>query len=621
MKNNVEKIMENYKKELEKIEKKYEVKEVKQPKKIDTKEVDEKIKYEKEFIAKLEFEGEASNKDMIEKAKARLELAETDKKEIEEKNQKANEKYERAVARREEKILEKNKLKKSTVKLESGREVTMEEKDRLDRVSLKDNAIKELTQESKSISEELLNKQKELEEKRKEWNDFKYEFDDEHQITNHDIVNKIHADYDKIIEEMKQLNEMQKKCNNYLKELKMPTKENKQFSEAWNSVYKQEIEDNITNPEPVKTEPVKTEPVKTEPVKTEPVKPEPVKTGPINPGPTRRPTGTPLDIPISKDSIKILLDASPGLATIDRRKSGVLTQNSIDLEEIMNSKKEKEIRKNIVGQFKEDDDKEYAIKVNKLKKNINPAILNLLNKYDDGLDIIRDYIDAVEEGNKDKLPFKYDIKLEDVIMTEKPFTILNRYAVRDNKNLGTDFKATQWYTFKKILSQFPTNTKFVQKWIGTLPEPFEEGTPYAKRKRELEIHKTDKKYELAQEEVLKARETLANAKTPEEKEVAQKALIKAKDDVIKYNRGEKSEGASKGSDFKKYLREQAQRPMKFIRGNINNENSKIKNIRMHTDILGTKIKGHLTSENKILTNMKVRNIKQRYTTKSHEVSK
>lgn len=273
MENNVEKIMKDYKKEVEKIDKKYEVKEVKVPKKIDTKELDEKIKYEKEFIEKLKFESEDNNKDLIEKAKARLESFELDKKEIEEKNQKEYETYERAVARRETKILANNKLKNSIVRLDSGREVTMTEKDKLDRASLKDKAIMELTQEGKSISEQLLNKKQELEAKRKEWQEFKYEFDAEHKITNGNVVEKIHADYDKLVEEMKELSKMQEECEKYLTELKMPTKEDKSFSDAWNSAYKEE-----TKPE--KTEPKKVEPEKTESVKTELKNVEPEKTEP-----------------------------------------------------------------------------------------------------------------------------------------------------------------------------------------------------------------------------------------------------------------------------------------------------------------------------------------------------
>lgn len=147
-KNKVEEIMENYKKELEKIDKKYEVKTLNKP---DTTEIEEKIKYEKEFIAKLEFEGKETNAEMIERAKQRLKEAIDKKLEIDMN-------YENEKLKREEKLLENNKLKNSKVILESGREVKMSEKDELDKADLKNKAIRELTSESKNISQKLLTK-------------------------------------------------------------------------------------------------------------------------------------------------------------------------------------------------------------------------------------------------------------------------------------------------------------------------------------------------------------------------------------------------------------------------------------------------------------------------------
>ena len=158
-KNKVEEILENYKKEVEKIDKKYDVETLKKP---DTKELDDKIKYEKEFIAKLEFEGKEINSEMIEKAKQRLKLAMDQKVEID-----LN--YEKDLLNKDEIVAEKNKMKKSKVVLDSGREVTMEEKDNLDKEDLRNKAIRELTSESKSISEKLVAKKEDLENKRKEW--------------------------------------------------------------------------------------------------------------------------------------------------------------------------------------------------------------------------------------------------------------------------------------------------------------------------------------------------------------------------------------------------------------------------------------------------------------------
>lgn len=279
MENKVEEIMKNYKEELDKIDKKYEVEEVEKPKKISTEQIDSKIQYEEELIKKLSFEGEEQNKDMIDGAKTRLENALKDKEKIEEKNKAAIEKFEKESAEREEKVLEMAKLKNSTVKLDSGREVTMQEKDKLDKELLKSETIKKLTQENMKISKALQNtqdylnekiqaKQNELDEKREQWDNFQFEYEKDENgkltdnVTNSGDFKKITEEYEEIRKELNQLKslkiedvekdllEMQEKCNQYLQELKAPTKEQKAFEQAWNSAKKDEdeIEENkVTN--------------------------------------------------------------------------------------------------------------------------------------------------------------------------------------------------------------------------------------------------------------------------------------------------------------------------------------------------------------------------------------
>ena len=281
MKNKVEEIMKNYRNEVKKIDKKYEVKDVKEPEKKETIEIDQKIQSEREFIEKLKFEGEDINQEMIQNAQARLEAAEKEKKQIDIENEKAEDRYQRALARREEKLSEMAKLRNSKVKLESGREVSMAEKDEMDKSSLRDKAIKELTAEGKSISEQLKIKEQELETKKEELqkqreeqleakkseleqkrNDlfyFKYEFNENHEITNkadHEKLNKDCKKLEKEIEklekddfskqlksiknEVKKLKEAQEKCNEYLTELKEPSKQLESFSSAWHEARQEE---------------------------------------------------------------------------------------------------------------------------------------------------------------------------------------------------------------------------------------------------------------------------------------------------------------------------------------------------------------------------------------------
>lgn len=261
MENKIEEIMREYKDGIKNIDDKYEVKEVREvrePKIPDTKELDDKIEYEKSFIARLKDEGDnikdmtekdektgykaMSNKEMIERAEARLQLAENEKKEIEKNYEEKLAKYNKSIEKREEKVFEKEKMKRSLVVLPSGREVTMAEKDKMDKQELKDVAIRKLTQESKNISEELLKKDEEVKAINKEMIDIDYELrirtegDD-------DKIEKRHQLNQKLLDlrkEMKDLSTIQEKCNNYLKELKEPTLEQKLAAQTYTDLLKEQ---------------------------------------------------------------------------------------------------------------------------------------------------------------------------------------------------------------------------------------------------------------------------------------------------------------------------------------------------------------------------------------------
>lgn len=300
MENKAQEIMKNYKKGIAKIDKKYEVKEVekekevKRPKTILTYDLDEKIKYEEQLIAKLEWEGkdngkrtnasksthaEITNEDLIKRANERLEKAKKDKKALEEKNLKNEEtyrkaleerenRYKKALEERENKIQKMKALKRSTVILDSGREVTLEEKDKMDKMDLKDKAIRELTKESNNISEQLLIKSQELKAKKDEQYEFRPEYEKDENgnniLLNGDVIKKINEDINRLVKEMTDLNKMQEECNGYLEELKNPklTKEEIAFSKAWYSAKRDEegfeedivVEDNETDNSDVQPE-------------------------------------------------------------------------------------------------------------------------------------------------------------------------------------------------------------------------------------------------------------------------------------------------------------------------------------------------------------------------------
>lgn len=240
-KNKVEKIMDDYREGVKKIEEAYIV--AKQEK-MDFSEIDQKIEYEKSFIKTLESESKEQNKDLIERAKARLEVALKEKEEVQKQNEEIDAQN------------NKTEFKNKKVILPSGREVTQAEKDEIDKNHLKDVAIRELNKESKNISEELAKKDKELKENREKRMNFKYEFEkDENgkstgKVLNEDELDKIQEEFQNLKKEMIDLNKMQEDCEKYLNEFKQKDQEKMEaFSKAWNNVEKTEKIKKIEKPE------------------------------------------------------------------------------------------------------------------------------------------------------------------------------------------------------------------------------------------------------------------------------------------------------------------------------------------------------------------------------------
>jgi hypothetical protein len=299
MSDRIEEVMQNYRKGLEAIDKKYEVKEVKKAQLIDTKEIDEKIQYEKDFIQRLEFEGKETNKNMIENSKARLADAMKQKEEIEEKNKKAQERYEKAVLRADNKKASLEGEKNAIVYLKDGVEITAEErdaieeeriknnpaspssikevkrkqKDEMDINDLKNETIKALTQESANISNEIQDKKIELDLKTAQRKAFRYEYKEGTLIPTEESYESM-LQMDKELEDIKKelvdLNALQEKCNSYLEELNQPSKE----VERINEILKEEYNTTQEKPDQEKPEQEKPEQEKPEQEKPEQEKPE-----------------------------------------------------------------------------------------------------------------------------------------------------------------------------------------------------------------------------------------------------------------------------------------------------------------------------------------------------------
>ena len=239
-KNKVEKIMDDYRKGVKKIEEAHNID--KQEKDV-VSEIDKKIEYEKEFIKRLENESKEKNSDLIEKAKARLEVALKEKKEKKPKEDTKN---------------DMTQPKNQKVILPSGREVTQAEKDEIDKNHLKEIAIRELNKESRNISEELVKKDKELKENREKRMNFKYEFEkDENgrstgKVLNEGELDKIQEEFQNLRTEMMDLNKMQEDCKKYLEEFKQKDQEKmKTFAKAWNNAAKTEMPEKYGKPDTI----------------------------------------------------------------------------------------------------------------------------------------------------------------------------------------------------------------------------------------------------------------------------------------------------------------------------------------------------------------------------------
>lgn len=457
MENRIEKIMQNYKKELGKINNKYVVKEVKKP---DTKELEDKIQYEKEFIAKLEFEAKELNAETIAKAKERLELAMSEKAGIDSK-------YQEDLLKRDKKVLEKTKLKNSRVVLESGREVSMEEKDKLDKADLKNKTIKELTSESRVISETLLAKKAELESKRKEWQEFQYKYEkDENgklkpEPINADEVKKIRAEFDEIKKDMEELDKMQKQCQDYLAELKAPTKQDKEFMDAWNetakeqeSQEKQEKEENKKEQDEEHDE--KSDEEREESNKEEQDKEHDEKSDEEREESNKEEQDEEREEENEVEKVKsININASSGKAIVITEQG----EEEFLIEELIDNKKSIYERADL-DKVLEDKGKKTLLSKAIFKRKVNPVILNALGS---DREMVEEYIDSLMDNDKE-FPFEYIHNLEGSTLSNKNTRFMNRIALKEQKIAGTEVAgAEKFYSVKKIFRDVKSKIKTLKE--------------------------------------------------------------------------------------------------------------------------------------------------------------
>ena len=197
-------------------------------------------------------------------------------------------------------------------------------------------------------------------------------------------------------------------------------------------------------PEPTKPEPIKPEPIKPEPIKPEPIKPEPIKPEPVNPEPVQR-----------KDSVTI--DPKTGLAVFYEEINGKSNQiAAITLEEALKNPRSvrRETFKYIKQYVEEKQGEKFEWKYRDFRR-LNPVLLKLFLKAERN-DLLSNYMKAANA--KEDLNFEYNADMElgesDAI-SDKILYRLNNQLLKDNNDLGTQFKAVKHLRFWHLISRIP----------------------------------------------------------------------------------------------------------------------------------------------------------------------
>lgn len=125
---------------------------------------------------------------------------------------------------------EKEEIKKIESSMYKSPEKQKEEK--IEETSKKDETIRKLMQEKKGIDYELTKKEIEFQSKLLDMSSFSYEYDENGSVLNGQEFRSINEDAEKIREELSNLKQAKAKCEEYINELKAPTKEIDKINEV-----------------------------------------------------------------------------------------------------------------------------------------------------------------------------------------------------------------------------------------------------------------------------------------------------------------------------------------------------------------------------------------------------
>lgn len=209
--------------------------------------------------------------------------------------------------------------------------------------------------------------------------------------------------------------------------------------------------ENVKNTKVIRTfddreekEPTKPEPTKPEPTKPEPTKPEPTKPEPINPEPVQR-----------KDSVTI--DPKTGLAVFYEEINGKSNQiAAITLEEALKNPRSvrRETFKYIKQYVEEKQGEKFEWKYRDFRR-LNPVLLKLFLKAERN-DLLSNYMKAANAEEELNFEYNADMELgESDAISDKILYRLNNQLLKDNNDLGTQFKAVKHLRFWHLISRIP----------------------------------------------------------------------------------------------------------------------------------------------------------------------
>lgn len=140
-------------------------------------------------------------------------------------------------------------------------------KEELEVMDVKDETIRNLVQENKAIDYEISKKEIEFKSKTLDLGNFKYEYDENGQVKNGDEYKKLWDESDKITDELSSLRSAKQKCEEYINELREPTKDIEKINEVLSRKNKEEkevVEESAGKQEESKEEPAKKDDEKVE---------------------------------------------------------------------------------------------------------------------------------------------------------------------------------------------------------------------------------------------------------------------------------------------------------------------------------------------------------------------